>query len=526
MPQEMYTRQASGLVKSVSGKTALMYNLVFLGYAWPLIYISFAPALFPGVNMSLSVLFAAPIAIAMSVSYYFFTVAMPRSGGDFVWVSRSISPLIGFIESFVFAMIMSQYVAILGGWFSSPALQSIFINWGTETNNTAMISQINSFLTPTNLFFLTVIVILGACAVNFFSMKVIRTVQWVCFGIGMIGILAFIALMLAAGHNAFVSRFNSASGATYNGVISTATSHGYVLGFTVTGIVLGSLYAFQNFAGWQYPGFLGGEIKQVNKAQALAIFGGIILLTVANYVVYQVAYTVAGSDFVNSIAYVTAIGKNPTPMPLPYLGYLVTFATSNPVLAILPSFGFLFASFGVVIAIVLLLTRVFFAWSFDRILPTRISEIDDRFHAPRNALFVVLGISLIFNYLYYFTPILAYLTYGSLGLWGPQIVVGFAAMIFPYKRKNIFQQAPKFVQKKIGRVPLMVIFGFATMVGSVFNTVIAVLPIYTGAPINPIYISAFLLTVVAAPIIYAITYSYNRRIGVDMRLAFQELPPA
>jgi APA family basic amino acid/polyamine antiporter len=526
MPKEMYTRQASGLVKSVSGKTALMYNLVFLGYAWPLIYISFAPALFPGVNMPLSVLFAAPIAIAMSVTYYFFAVAMPRSGGDFVWVSRSISPLIGFIESFVFAMIMCQYVAILGGWFPSPALQSIFINWGTETNNPALISQINSFLTSTNLFLLTVIVIVAACVVNFFSMKVIRTVQWICFGFGMVGILAFIGLMLAAGHDSFVSRFNAISGATYNGIISTATSNNYVLGFTVTGVVLGSLYAFQNFAGWQYPGFLGGEIKQVNKSQALSIFGGIILLTIANFVVYEVAYAVAGSDFVNSIAYVTAIGKNPLPMPLPYLGYLVTFATTNPVLAILPSFGFLFAAFGVVIAIVLLLTRVFFAWAFDRILPTRISEIDDRFHAPRNALFVVLGISLIFCYLYYFTPILAYLTYGSLGLWGPQIVVGLAAMIFPYKRKKIFEQAPTFVQKRVGGLPIMVIFGFATLVGSVFNTVVAILPIYTGAPVNPIYILAFVITVVAAPIIYAITYSYNRRLGIDMRLAFQELPPA
>jgi basic amino acid/polyamine antiporter, APA family len=519
----MYTRNASGLVKSISGKTALMYNLVFLGYAWPLIYITFGPALFSGVNMPLTVLFAAPIALAMSVSYYFFTVAMPRSGGDFVWVSRSISPLIAFIESFVFAMIMEQYTAVLGGWVPSPALQSIFINWGTVTNNPGLVTQINSFLSTDNLFVRTVIVILLACVVNLFSMNTIRTVQWICFGIGMFGVLVFIGVMLAAGHSGFVNRFDAISGTTVTSVTQLATSNGYIIGFTITGIVFGSIYAFQNFAGWQYPGFLGGEIKQVNRAQALSIFGGIIFLTIANFVVYEVAYSVAGSGFINALAYITAIGKNPLPM-LPYLGYLASFATTNPILAILPSVGFLFAAFGVVIAIVLLLTRVFFAWSFD--LPTRISEVDDRFHAPRNALVVVAIIGLIFCYLYYFTPILDYLTYGSLGLWGPQIVVGLAAMIFPYKRKNIFEQAPKFVQKKIGGIPWMVIFGFATLVGSVFNTVIAILPIYTGAPINPIYILAFVITVIVAPIIYAITYYYNKRIGVDMRLAFQELPPA
>jgi len=522
----MYTRKASGLVKSISGRTALMYNLVFLGYAWPLIYILYGPALFPGVNMPLTVLFAAPIALAMSISYYFFTVSMPRSGGDFVWVSRSISPLIGFIESFVFAMIMAQFTAVLGGWVPSPSLQSIVINWGTVTNNPALINQINSFLTSTNLFILTVVVVLAACVVNLFSMNTIRTVQWICFGIGIFGILVFIGVMLAAGHTGFVTRFNAISGASYNGVIQTATSSGYVLGFTVSGIVLGSVYAFQNFAGWQYPGFLGGEIKQANRAQALAIFGGIIFLTIANFVVYEVAYGIAGSNFMNALAYITAIGKNPLPMPTPYLGYLVSFATTNPILAILPSIGFLAASFGVVIAIVLLLTRVFFAWSFDRILPTRISEVDDRFHAPRNALFVVLGISLIFCYLYYFTPILDYLTYGSLGLWGPQIVVGLAAMVFPYKRKNIFEQAPKFVQRRVGPIPLMTIVGLVTLVGSVFNTIIAILPVYTGAPINPVYILAFVITVAVAPVIYAISYYHNRTIGIDMRLAFQELPPA
>lgn len=521
----MYTRNASGLVKSISGRTALMYNLVFLGYAWPLIYITYGPALFPGVNMPLTVLFAAPIALSMAVSYYFFTVAMPRSGGDFVWVSRSISPLIGFIESFVFAMIMEQYIAVLGGWVPSPAIQSIFVNWGTVTNNLALITSINSFLTTNNLFILTVVVILLACVVNLFSMNTIRTVQWICFGIGIVGLLVFIGVMLSAGHSGFVNRFDAISGTTVSSVTQLATTNGYVLGFTVTGIVFGSVYAFQNFAGWQYPGFLGGEIKQVNRAQALSIFGGIIFLTIANFVVYEVAYGIAGSNFVNSLAYITALGKNPLPM-LPYLGYITSFATTSPILAILPSIGFLAAAFGVVVAIVLLLTRVFFAWSFDRILPTRISEVDDRFHAPRNALFVVAGIGLIFCYLYYFTPILDYLTYGSLGLWGSQIIVGLAAMIFPYKRKNIFEQAPKFVQKKIGRIPWMVIFGFATLVGSVFNTIIAILPVYTGAPINPIYILAFVITVIVAPIIYVITYYYNKRIGVDMSLAFQELPPA
>ena len=524
-PAEFYTRKASGFVRQLGGKDMVIYNLLYMGNMWPLIYIVFGPALFPGVNFPLTVVIATPIVVVMAFAYYFFMAAMPRSGGDYIWVSRSINPLTGFTESLVLMVIMIQFVGVLGGWAIDPGLRGLFIVYAIETNTPALTTQINAFLTPVTLFLLTAVVAIITCIVTALSPLTVRKFMWGCFIVGMIGLVDYWLVMLGAGHDAFVARFNALSGASYAGIINSAQTGGFFLGFTLSATFLGTIYAFQNFFGFAWNGYMGGEVKDVTKSQAVGTFGSTIILAIITWITYTVAYVVAGSDFVHSVSYLFGAGTSPLPM-MPYQGYLVAFATDNTVLALLPGIGFIAGCFGVVVSILLMVTRAMFAWSFDRILPGRISEIDSRFHAPRNALVVTFVVSLIFAYLYFNTTLLNYLTYGSLGIWAPQIVVGIAATIFPYKRRDIFEKAPKVVQSKIGGVPWMTVLGVFTTITAAFNTIIAILPVYTGAPVNPSYLLVFLATALAGPIIYSIAYMWNKRIGIDMATAFRELPPA
>ncbi len=524
-PAEFYTRKASGFVRQLSGKDMVVYNLLYMGNMWPFIYIVFGPALFPGVNFPLTVVIATPIVAVMAFAYYFFMAAMPRSGGDYVWVSRAIGPLTGFAESFVLMMIMIQFIGVLGGWAIDPSLRGIVIVWGILTNNPNLITQINNFLTPWTEFVLTSVVVVITCLVTALSVSAIRRFMWGCFIVGMIGLIDYWGVMLAMGHDGFVARFNALSGANYAAIIQSAQSGGYFTGFALSATFLGTIYAFQNFFGFAWNGYMGGEVKDVTRSQAVGTFGSTLILGAITWVTYEVAYVVAGSDFIHSLSFLFGTGANPLPM-MPYQGYLVVFATSNPILALLPGIGFMAGCFGVVVSILLMVTRAMFAWSFDRILPARISELDQRFHAPRNALIVLFVVGMAFAYLYFNTTLLNYLTYGSLGIWAPQILVGLAAAIFPYRRKDIFEKAPKVVQSKLGGVPWMTIFGVFTMLTAVFNTIIAVLPVYTGAPVNPFYLLAFLATALAGPVIYAGAYLYNRRMGIDMGTAFRELPPA
>ncbi|HKM76148.1 MAG TPA: hypothetical protein VJZ32_07005, partial [Candidatus Bathyarchaeia archaeon] len=272
-PAEFYTRKASGFVRQLSGKDMVVYNLLYMGNMWPFIYIVFGPALFPGVNFPLTVIIATPIVAIMAFAYYFFMAAMPRSGGDYVWVSRSIGPLIGFAESFVLMMIMIQFIGVLGGWAIDPSLRGIVIVWGILSNNPGLITSINNFLTPWTEFVLTSVVVVITCLVTALSVSAIRKFMWGCFIVGMIGLIDYWGVMLAMGHDGFVARFNALSGANYAAIIQSAQSAGFFTGFALSATFLGTIYAFQNFFGFAWNGYMGGEVKDVTRSQAVGTFG-------------------------------------------------------------------------------------------------------------------------------------------------------------------------------------------------------------------------------------------------------------
>jgi amino acid transporter len=511
----------------MSGWDAMTYNVVAQGHVWPFLYIVWGPALFAGADMPVTVIIATLVTLALSMTYYLFSVTMPRSGGDFVWVSRSLHPSIAFPSSFLFAIIIMSFLGIIGGWVVDPSLRSIFVVWGVLTNNGSMVTQITALLTPTNEFIVSTLVVLLACLLNLIPAKTMVRVLWTCFLIGLLGIFTFCGVMLAAGHATFVARFNLLSGANYLGIINSAQSAGYFTGFAVFATVLGTMYAFQNFLGFAYSIYVGGEVKQVNRSQGIGIIGSTLVLGLVTWAIYEVSYDVIGPEFMHSAAYLAMNGNSAWTLPmLPYLNYLVAFATPNPWLGILPGIGLMAAAFGCCIVLVSMSTRMIFAYSFDRILPTMMSDVDDRFHVPRNAVGLTFIIAMVFVYLAFFSSVLTYYTYSSIGLWIPQIIIGIAAMVFPYRRKDILEKAPGFVKKQVAGIPILTICGAITTVVAVFNTIVPITPLYTGAAINPIYILAILVTIVPGPVIYGLAYWRNRRMGIDMSVGFRELPPA
>jgi len=178
----------------------------------------------------------------------------------------------------------------------------------------------------------------------------------------------------------------------------------------------------------------------------------------------------------------------------------------------------------------IMISRNMFAWSFDRILPTRLADINPRFKTPMNALILTFFIGLAFTVVYdvgftsYFFALLSaagWLVYTTF------VVVGLTAIAFPFAKKKLYDVMP--LKSKVGPIPTLSILGLLSAVfygamalvyfwWSNYAIVLGVWSLDTTLLIVIIY--------VAAIIVFFGSKAYWKSKGVDMEAAFKEIPPA
>jgi amino acid transporter len=503
-----------------------MFNTLLMGLNLTFTYAVYAPALFPGVNIVLASTIAAPLCFIIGLCWLFFTLCMPRAGGDFVWVSRSLHPVLGLVCSLPLVGAFFSLSGSLGRAFQDVGIAGMLASVGIITKNPGLINAIPVWTSREVSFAIMLISLVISLLVIIAGTKATFRFGWACYIVVCIGIIAYVVSMLSIGHAGFVARFNEVSGANYDEIIKAAQSTGYTTSFTSTATVVGTVFAFLNYYGFAWSAYYAGEMKEFGRSNIIAILGSVILFWAVTTFQYWLTYEVVGSEFFHAASYLAMTGNPAWNQPMgPFLTYLVAFSTTNPWLAGLVGFSLWVEVVATLVTYWVMTTRVFFAWSFDRLLPSAFSEIDTRFHAPRNAVILTGVISAICIFLGYYTTILGFLLYGTMGVFGSCAFVGIAAMVFPYRRKDIFQKAPKLVQTKIAGVPVMSILGVLTAVIGAAVAVFTAMPAYTGGPVNPSYVSIVLGMFLIAPVYYAIAYWYNRRRGLDMSIAYRELPP-
>src|SRR3954451_13510450 len=101
----VFVRKATGLVRGWSTRDAFIYatfsiNLITLG----LYIFGYAPFI-SGSSLIFAVLIGGGYLVVQGITYASLIAAMPRAGGDYVWISRVLGGGIGFV------------LAITGWWF-------------------------------------------------------------------------------------------------------------------------------------------------------------------------------------------------------------------------------------------------------------------------------------------------------------------------------------------------------------------------------------------------------------------------
>src|SRR5216117_4564839 len=145
---QVFTRRASGLVRVMSPYSAFAYNILNIGVIFPWVYIT-PLALDPEASIWTGILICGAFTSLLAVVYAGLASAMPRTGGDYVFQSRTLRPWLGFaIVSTMIITFFLQWQA-LGGWLVAIlGFAPLFTGLGLTTGNTMFIDWGVWFATP------------------------------------------------------------------------------------------------------------------------------------------------------------------------------------------------------------------------------------------------------------------------------------------------------------------------------------------------------------------------------------------
>lgn len=533
----VFVRKSTGLVREASFWDAAIFTACFSAPVGTTIAFStfWALGAFPGTNLLLAIILAAIFDIPICIMMAYMASSMPRTGGDYVWVSRIINPRVGMISSVaatLSALIGAAYWARIWG---SMGWGPSFVILGNITNNQALIDFGHACSGTVGTFILGFIILI----ILFFTLaagtKKMFKIQNICFAIGMIGTILALIVFAVGDKSTFVQNFNdfarqyTASEDSYNYIIETAKAAGYNGDggpfSTTTAPTIVCIFTFMVWNFWSV--YLSGEMKGAGsrKRQTSIMMTALAFDTGFMIIGYLLMSKVLGTDFLKAINFLSTADAENYPLPTdPYFSLFSGLIAKNPLLNTLIAVSFLFWNLPALIGNTFMPIRSFFAWSFDRVLPKKLSEVDERTHAPLPAIItVVVLVSCIFIWSNLSTSFNTLLSMGILCGVIEIILVAVAAILMPIRQKDLYRTSPANVQ--IGKVPVLTIVSILSIAVMVYVTYLLMAFPAIGIASPAIGFGFMAGIVIAALILYQIAYSVQKSRGIDISLAYKELPP-
>ncbi len=493
----------------------------------PMLYVWFAVWTAPNADIPLTTLIGLGIVLMVGFVYWMLSTSMPRTGGDYVWVSRILHPYLGFLESSMLLFVMiSSFVAYDIVLAVKYGFSYMFINFGYLTNDTGLVNLGTTMFTD-NMWLLGISLVLSLIVIGVMLLPIKRVVN-VLMGsfFVMVAIFAlYIGLLVTTGHDGFVANFDARSGTTVAAILATASPGAF--NFTAEGtLFLGLVFVMLSYIGLVNSSYFAGEVSgNPFKSQGIAIFGSPLIYGAFIFVIYFAQFTVYGHDFLAAAAG-PGSGLFPTAAAFNSSGvFLVNFLTTNPWLAAIVPFGMGLQLVVWSMAFYLAPTRYIFSWSFDRILPLGLSKTSKK-GVPYYAVLLYGLVTVAFVFLTIFTSIGNFYVYAIFGFYFSTTIVMIAGALFPYRRKEIFEASHRYVKAKVGPIPVITIVGFAGAIATFFVMISAVVPAYTKqSQFDWVWFSPIIVMLVFATLVYWGSYYYQKGHGLPVELVGKQIPP-
>jgi len=552
-----WVRQATGVVRGVNPWTMFWANMGEIGFGGGflflnIIFASFISSIPGGSNPSELVPAVGLFTVAVMFEAYIFyhiTHTVARTSGDYVWLSRTISPSwAGFLMlGFVFTGI--PFIAV-DLFFMFSTMAPSFTILGQVTNNPALTSGATalnfyggSFNAPEAIA-IGVLIIAIITAIDIVRPSLGFKVLAGFVALGTLAALVMAILFLASGPSGVQSSLNSYLGTYglyyFNGTGYSAASNlttlstNPLLGGGTPSFTWFGVFLLLPFVGIYMPWInnvaaFGGELKSIKKSAMYATLLAALVSGVLLMVFSQMYISYVGGS-------ATTYGLSQTSSTM--LSVATMVGGNNPILGWFMNLGFSLWFLASIAQTILVISRYLLGMGFDRFIPTWFANVNDRFHSPVNGLvFPAIISAIITAFVMYYSFISAFTTtaLGTMYFAG----IGLTVIIYAYrKRADLKSTASALI---LSGVVVLIFFavltveffaypyfgvslnnlGAAVATGVSYVTPTGVAQPYGGLP--------WLIIIFGFWIVGALWFSYRKWYykgkGIDLSATYREIPP-
>jgi APA family basic amino acid/polyamine antiporter len=541
----VFVRRASGLIREIGPFTAMVVGANFTIADGIYNLTQWQSYQTPGANYPLSLILGGLLLTVAAIVIMFLAAASPRACSDYVAISRTIHPIVGYIQAF---MGIGIQVWIYGGlaYFMGWYFGSFFIQAGIATNNPAYVA-LGSWMSADQAvgIALGIIIILLVAVVNLLGIKTFKYTVNILFGIALAaGIVTVGAALYGVaigpqgvaalwdktyGTGAFQEIIDVAKQSGYADYITSMTGNPSAYGWPgnwTWGSTLGPALVAASYAFWgmDTQNYIGGEVSKPKRSFLIGTIGAIAICFIYYLAIALPTLQMYGqfTSYYNYVMFgghgqeLLKINTIQTPTIavmlasilggiMPWAAIIVTLGVALWVLNGLPVYA-------------IIPTRILFALSFDRMMPQKFAEVNQRFRTPHWSILLTTILAIIFLFITVQNPWFFSLSVVT-GVFVRWLFASWAAMVLPFQRPDLYEQGYTW---KVGNIPVITIFGGMGTV--IMTTLLGIGLGQISSDMNSLAWFVFWFAVGA--LIFAYYLGKNARRGVKIETLFKEIPPA
>jgi APA family basic amino acid/polyamine antiporter len=522
----VFLRKASGLVKSASNLDVFIFNTGLISIGIGVLYTHLnGPANYPGGDIGIASLIATLAMLAIGAGMWSWTVTIPRSGAIYVFLSRGASPALGFALSFVDACCWLFYNAVAAVLFSTAGIAPFLVGLYLVTDNVSFLRAAEALNQPVVAAAFGSILIIFCGIASLVGMRRLFALQRLMFAIACVGTMALIACLMVydkANLAANLAKILPTLPHPYEALIAAA--HGSGLATQPTSLwpsIRLSVWPFLALIGGAFSISIGGEVRSVARGQAVGILGSIAVCGTLFALIGWLSYASIGADFQAAVTYLNQTQAAQRLPATPYFTTLVALLSGNLLLTAIICIGFIAWIYFWIPGMLTYAERVMLAWSFDRVAPAALGTVNERYHTPTIAIFVSVIVSVILTWLYACTSFFNTLIFIEAATWA-WLITAVVGITFPWRRPSLASASQLGTRTLLGLPLLAVLNGFSAVALLGMGYLLWMDPLAAGHDGKSL--ATIGVTFGAGLVLFYVMRAYRKRQGIDVGLAYKEIP--